>query len=99
MVPNSAFVSGCDTTDVIHPAHLLIEKHLEKEKPLRLAILVLEEACDRIPHKVVVRAYGLRSFIPITGVKCRRLSYVNKLSHDVGVHQGSAPFPLLFRYM
>ncbi|EYC14192.1 hypothetical protein Y032_0041g394 [Ancylostoma ceylanicum] len=46
-------VPGCGTTDAIHSARLLIEKHREKKKRLHLAFLDLEKAFDRVPHEVI----------------------------------------------
>ncbi|EYC40245.1 hypothetical protein Y032_0623g776 [Ancylostoma ceylanicum] len=49
------FVANCGTTDAIHAARLLIEKHREKRKPLHLAFLDLEKAFDRVPHEALPR--------------------------------------------
>ncbi|EYC15900.1 hypothetical protein Y032_0035g3035 [Ancylostoma ceylanicum] len=46
------FVAICGTTDAIYVTRLLIEKHPEKQIPLRLAFLDLE-AVDRFPHEVI----------------------------------------------
>ncbi|EYC26582.1 hypothetical protein Y032_0010g846 [Ancylostoma ceylanicum] len=47
------FVANYGTTDAIHVARLLIEKHREKQKPLHLAFLDLEKAFDRVPHEAI----------------------------------------------
>ncbi|EYB97211.1 hypothetical protein Y032_0142g2301 [Ancylostoma ceylanicum] len=52
------FVVNCGTTDAIHAARLLIEKHREKQKPLHLAFLDMEKAFDRVPREVIW--YALR---------------------------------------
>ncbi|VDP34371.1 unnamed protein product [Heligmosomoides polygyrus] len=47
------FVASCGTIDAIHSAHLLLKKHLEKQKPVHIALLDLEKAFDRVPREVV----------------------------------------------
>ncbi|VDP08035.1 unnamed protein product [Heligmosomoides polygyrus] len=41
------FAAGCGTVDAIHTALLLLEKHREKQRPVHIAFLDLEKACDR----------------------------------------------------
>ncbi|EYC44370.1 hypothetical protein Y032_0463g1909 [Ancylostoma ceylanicum] len=102
------FVPGCGTTDAIHAARLLIEKHREKKKPLHLAFLDLEKAFDRVPHEVIWYALRLQG-IPEELLKWVQMLYVDHRSKvqaaagtstefpiTVGVHQGSALSPLLF---
>ncbi|VDP46650.1 unnamed protein product [Heligmosomoides polygyrus] len=52
------FVSGCGSVGAIHAAHLLMEKHCEKQKPVHMAFLDLEKAFDRVPCEVIW--YALR---------------------------------------
>ncbi|VDO88578.1 unnamed protein product [Heligmosomoides polygyrus] len=52
------FVADGDTTDVIHAARLLLEKHHEKQKPAHIALFDLEIAFDRVLREVIW--YALR---------------------------------------
>ncbi|EYB87852.1 hypothetical protein Y032_0256g368 [Ancylostoma ceylanicum] len=102
------FVANCGTTDAIHAARLLIEKHREKQKPLHLAFLDLEKAFDRVPHEAIW--YALRWHgVPEELIEWVRILYADPRSRvqaaagtsaefpiSVGVHQGSALSPLLF---
>ncbi|EYC37759.1 hypothetical protein Y032_0767g2181 [Ancylostoma ceylanicum] len=75
--PNQhGFVLGSGTTDAIHAAHILIEKHREKEKPLHLAFLDLEKAFDRVPHGVIWYALRLH-VIPEELLKWVQMLYVD----------------------
>ncbi|EYC26828.1 hypothetical protein Y032_0010g985 [Ancylostoma ceylanicum] len=47
------FVPRCGTTDAIHVARLLSEKHREKQKAPHIAFLDLEKAFDRLPHELI----------------------------------------------
>ena len=107
-VNQAGFVKNCGTTDAIHAARLLIEKHREKHRPLYIAFLDLEKAFDRVPHELIW--YALRQqFVPEELVrwvqllyhdpksKVRSMAGVSKpLRVSVCVHQGSALSPLLF---
>ncbi|EYC40844.1 hypothetical protein Y032_0594g424 [Ancylostoma ceylanicum] len=102
------FVKNCSTTNAIHAARLLVEKHLEKNAPLHVAFLDLEKAFDRVPHEVIW--YSLRIHgVPEELVVWIKLLYDGTRSQvrtpngtseefrvNVGVHQGSALSPLLF---
>ncbi|KAL6724016.1 hypothetical protein Aduo_018954 [Ancylostoma duodenale] len=102
------FVANCGTTDAIHAAGLMIEKHREKQKPLHLAFLDLEKAFDRVPHEVIwyaLRWHGdseeLIEWVKIlyADPKSRVQAAAGRsaeLPISVGVHQGSALSPLLF---
>uniref|UniRef100_A0A914X4N9 Reverse transcriptase domain-containing protein n=1 Tax=Plectus sambesii TaxID=2011161 RepID=A0A914X4N9_9BILA len=109
ITPNQCgFVKGSGTTDAIHAARLLLEKHREKTKPVHMAFLDLEKAFDRVPHELIWHA--LRSHdVPEAYVQWIQLLYHNVTSVvrcavgtspsfaiNVGVHQGSALSPLLF---
>ncbi len=60
ITPNQCgFVKGCGTTDAIHAARLLMEKHREKYKPVHMAFLDPEKAFDRVPHDLIWRALRL----------------------------------------
>ncbi|VDP23289.1 unnamed protein product [Heligmosomoides polygyrus] len=97
------FVSGCGTIDAIHAAHLLVEKHREKQW---IAFLDWENAFDRTPRELIW--YTLRQHnIPEELIGCVRMLYSCPMSKaaagtsmefliSVGVHQGSALSPLLF---
>ncbi|EYC30551.1 hypothetical protein Y032_0005g2713 [Ancylostoma ceylanicum] len=98
----------CATTDAIHAAHLLIEKHRERRKALCIAFLNLEKAFDRVPHKLIW--YALRKHaVPQELIEWVRILYANPSSQVqpptftstefpiiVGDRQGSALSPLLF---
>ena len=102
------FVKGCGTTDAIHAARLLLERHREKNKPVHVSFLDLEKAFDRVPHELIwhsLRSHG----VPEEYVRWIQLLYRNVTSTvrcsvgtsppftiNVGVHQGSALSPLLF---
>lgn len=102
------FVKGCGTTDAIHAARLLLEKHREKNKPIHLVFIDLEKAFDRVPRDVIW--YALRQHgVPEELVRWVKMLYSGSTSRvraaagtsedfnvTVGVHQGSALSPLLF---
>jgi hypothetical protein len=102
------FVKGASTTDAIHAARLLMEKHREKNKPLHAAFLDLEKAFDRVPHEVIWWALRKHN-VPEEYVEWIKLIYRGATTNvrstagvskdfpiTVGVHQGSALSPLLF---
>jgi len=102
------FVKGLSTTDAIHSARLLLEKHREKNKTVHAAFLDLEKAFDRVPHEVIW--WALRKHqVPEEYINWIKMIYRNATSSvrssvgttrefpiTVGVHQGSALSPLLF---
>ena len=101
------FVIGCGTTDAIHAARLLPERHQEK-KPVRTAFLDLEEAFDRVPPELVWQAIRSRN-VPeayirwvqplhcnVTGVVRYPVGTSPPFDVEVCVHQGSALSPLPF---
>uniref|UniRef100_W5NK01 ribonuclease H n=1 Tax=Lepisosteus oculatus TaxID=7918 RepID=W5NK01_LEPOC len=102
------FVKGCGTTDGIHAARLLLEKHQEKNKSVHMAFLDLEKAFDRVPHELIWHALRLHN-VPKAYVQWVQLLYHKVTSVvrglvgtsppfaiNVGIHQGSALSPLLF---
>ncbi|EYC32664.1 hypothetical protein Y032_0002g1031 [Ancylostoma ceylanicum] len=102
------FVAKCGTTNAIHAARLLIEKHREKQKALHVAFLDLKKAFDRVPHELIWYALGKHA-IPEELIEWVRILYARPRSQvqapagtsaefpiTVGVHQGSALSPLLF---
>jgi hypothetical protein len=107
--PNQCgFVKNCGTTDAIHAARLLMERHREKRKPIHMAFLDLEKAFDRVPHDLIWLALRLHN-VPEAYVGWIKLLYQTATSSvrcaagtsenfpiNVGVHQGSALSPLLF---
>ncbi|VDP56865.1 unnamed protein product [Heligmosomoides polygyrus] len=102
------FVSCCGTIDAIHAARLLVEKNRERQKPVHVAFLDLENAFDRVPRELI--CYALRRHnIPEELIEWVRMLYScpksrvqsaagtsMEFSISVGVHQGSALSPLLF---
>lgn len=51
LTPNQCgFVKGSSTTDAIHAARLLMEKHREMNGMAHVAFLDLEKAFDHVPH-------------------------------------------------
>lgn len=107
-VNQTGFVKNCSTTDAIHAARLLFEKHREKKIHLHAAFLDLEKAFDRVPHDLIwfaLRQHG----VPEELVDWVKLLYTDTRSRvqavagtsrafsiTAGVHQGSALSPLLF---
>uniref|UniRef100_A0A914WEF4 Reverse transcriptase domain-containing protein n=1 Tax=Plectus sambesii TaxID=2011161 RepID=A0A914WEF4_9BILA len=63
ITPNQCgFVPRCGTTDAIHAARLLLEKHREKNKTVHTAFLDLEKAFDRVLHELIwhaLRSHGV----------------------------------------
>ena len=107
--PNQCgFVKGKGTTDAIHAARLLIERHREKNATVHTAFLDLEKAFDRVPRDLIW--YSLRRHgVPEAYIRWIQLLYSGAnsvvrcpagisppFSISVGVHQGSALSPLLF---
>ncbi|EYC25573.1 hypothetical protein Y032_0011g1280 [Ancylostoma ceylanicum] len=107
--PNQCgFVKGCGTTDAIHAARLLVERHREKNRSVHLAFLDLEKAFDRVPRDLIWMALRIHG-IPEEYVRWIKMLYSRPTSVvrcaagtskpfpvQVGVHQGSALSPLLF---
>lgn len=109
ITPNQCgFVKGRGTTDAMHAARLLLEKHRERNTTIHMAFLDLEKAFDRVPHDLIwlaLRSHG----VPEAYIQWIRLVYRGVSSAvrcpmgisppfaiNVGVHQGSALSPLLF---
>lgn len=59
MTNQAGFVGSCGTTNTVHTARLLLEKHQEKQKLLLVAFIDPENVFDRVPHDVIW--YALRS--------------------------------------
>uniref|UniRef100_W5NIS9 ribonuclease H n=1 Tax=Lepisosteus oculatus TaxID=7918 RepID=W5NIS9_LEPOC len=102
------FVKNCGTTDTIHAARLLMERHHEKRKTIHMAFLDLEKAFNRVPHDLILLALR-QHHIPEAYVSWTKLLYQKATSSvrctagtsdtfpiNVGVHQGAALSPLLF---
>jgi len=102
------FVKGAGTTDAIHAARLVLEKHREKNNPVHVAFLDLEKAFDRVPHEVIwwaLRKHQV-SEVYIDWIKMiyrgasssvrTSVGLSREFPIRVGVHQGSALSPLLF---
>ncbi|VDO73409.1 unnamed protein product [Heligmosomoides polygyrus] len=97
--------AGCSTVDAIHSARLLIEKHREKQTSVHIAFLELEKGFDREVIWYALRQHG----VPGELIDWVRILYSSPKSRvpaaagtsmefpvSVGVHRGSALFPLLF---
>lgn len=107
--PNQCgFVKGCGTTDAIHAARLLMERHREKRRAIHVAFLDLEKAFDRVPHDLIWLSLRKHK-VPEVYVRWIKMLYAGATSSvrcaagetdpfaiRVGVHQGSALSPLLF---
>uniref|UniRef100_W5LYV5 Reverse transcriptase domain-containing protein n=1 Tax=Lepisosteus oculatus TaxID=7918 RepID=W5LYV5_LEPOC len=105
--PNQCgFVRNCGTTDAIHAARLLMERHHEKRKTIHMAFLNLEKAFDRVPHDLIWLALRQHH---VAYVSWTKLLYQKATSSvrcaagtsdtfpiNVGIHQSSALSPLLF---
>ncbi len=100
------FVKGCGTTDAIHTARLLLEKHREKNKPVHMPFLDLEKAFDCIPHKLIWHALWSHNvpeayvwwiqllYCGVTSVVRCAAGMMPSFAINVGVHQGSVLSPL-----
>ena len=103
------FAAGKSTTDAIFIARQLQEKSLQNKKELYHIFVDLEKAFDKVPRQAI--SWALRSqLVPEYLVKAAVSLYTNSSSRirfagglsekfpiRVGVHQGSALIPLLFK--
>lgn len=102
------FTPGVGTTDAIFALRQTMEKYRSCKKPLHLALLDLEKAFDRVPHKLIWHALREHN-VPEEYIHWVQLMYENPTSSvrcdagvskpysiSVGVHQGSVLSPLLF---
>ena len=103
------FATGKSTTDAIFIARQLQEKYLQNKKELYHIFVDLEKAFDKVPRKAI--AWALRSqMVPEYLINAVMGLYINSSSQvrfagglsakfpiKVGVHQGSALSPLLFK--
>ena len=103
------FAQGKSTTDAIHIARQLQEKFLQKKQKLYHIFVDLEKAFDKIPRQSIEWALR-RQLVPEWLVRAVMCLYQNSSSQvrfagtmstkfpiGVGVHQGSALSPLLFK--
>ena len=103
------FAAGKSTTDAIFIARLLQEKFLQKKQKLYHIFVDLEKAFDKVPRPAITWALR-RQMVPeylVTAVlglyenSTSRVRFAGGLSEKfeikVGVHQGSALSPLLFK--
>ena len=103
------FAQGKSTTDAIHIARQLQEKFLQKKKKLYQIFVDLEKAFDKVPRQSIEWALR-RQLVPEWLVRAVMSLYQNSSSKvrfagdmsskfpiGVGVHQGSALSPLLFK--
>ena len=103
------FARGKSTTDAIFVVRQLQEKYVEKNRTLYHIFVDLEKAFDKIPRHAIEWALR-RQLVPEWLIRAVMGLYSNSLSHvrfagdmseafpiGVGVHQGSALTPLLFK--
>ena len=103
------FAQGKSTTDAIYITRQLQEKFLQKKQKLYHIFVDLEKAFDKVPRQSIEWALR-RQLVPewlvraVMGLYHNSSSQVrfagalsNKFSIGVGVHQGSALSPLLFK--
>ncbi|MEL6804521.1 MAG: reverse transcriptase domain-containing protein, partial [Bacteroidota bacterium] len=103
------FAAGKSTTDAIFIARQLQEKYLQNKKELYHIFVDLEKAFDKVPRQAISWALR-RQMVPEYLVKAVMGLYTNSMSQvkfagglseefpiRVGVHQGSALSPLLFK--
>ncbi|ROL54701.1 RNA-directed DNA polymerase from mobile element jockey [Anabarilius grahami] len=109
ITPNQCgFVQGSGTTNAIHAARILLEKHREKNQTVQMAFLDLEKAFDRVPHDLIWHSLHSHG-VPEAYVEWIKLLYKGVTSAvrcaaglsppfpiNVGVLQRSALSPLLF---
>ena len=103
------FAAGKSTTDAIFIARQLQEKYLQNKQRLYHIFVDLEKAFDKVPRQSIAWALR-RQMVPEWLVEAVMGLYVNSVSRvrfagglseefpiRVGVHQGSALSPLLFK--
>ena len=103
------FARGKSTTDAIFVVRQLQEKYVEKKRTLYHIFVDLEKAFDKIPRHAIEWALR-RQLVPEWLIRAVMGLYSNSVSHvrfagdmseafpiGVGVHQGSALSPLLFK--
>lgn len=103
------FATGKSTTDAIFIARQLQEKFLQKKQELYHIFVDLEKAFDKVPRQSIAWALR-RQLVPECLVRAvmglyegstSRVRFAGGLSEkfpiEVGVHQGSALSPLLFK--
>ena len=102
------FIPGKGTIDPVFILRKLQEEYLDEEKKLCICLVDLEKAFDRVPRRVLewaMRKRGIpeamvRAVMSLhEGAKTRvrvGLELSVEFEVKVGVHQGSAPLPLLF---
>ena len=103
------FAAGKSTTDAIFIARQLQEKYLQNKKELYHIFVDLEKAFDKVPRQAISWALR-RQMVPEYLVKAVMGLYANSSSQvrfagglsekfpiKVGVHQGSALSPMLFK--
>ena len=103
------FAAGKSTTDAIFIARQLQEKYLQNKKELYHIFVDLEKVFDKVPHEAISWVLR-RQMVPeylisaVMGLYTNSSSQVrvagglsDKFPINVGVHQGSALSPLLFK--
>ena len=102
------FMPGHHTTYAIFILCQLLEKHLDKYKPLYFAFVDVEKAFDCVPRKVLwwaMRRVGVEEWVKLAvkvmyeNVKSRvhlNGQFSDEFNIKVGVHQGALLSPLLF---
>ena len=102
------FMPGRSTMDAVFAIRQLLEKYLEKEKPLFLVFIDLEKAYDRVPRDEIWRCLRIRG-TPEKYVRIVQDMYhmastqirssaglTESIPVQVGLHQGSGLSPYLF---
>ncbi|KAI5726127.1 hypothetical protein M8J77_024147 [Diaphorina citri] len=102
------FMPGKSTTDAIFALRQLMEKYLEKGKPLYFVFIDLEKAYDRVPRSEIWRCMRqkgapekyvtlVRDMYKDAKTKIRSsVGTTDWINVKVGLHQGSAISPYLF---
>ena len=103
------FAAGKSTTDASFIARQLQEKYLQNKKELYHIFVDLEKAFDKVPREAIAWALR-RQLVPEYLINAVMGLYINsssqvrsagglsdKFTINVGVHQGSALSPLLFK--
>ena len=103
------FAQGKSTTDAIHIARQLQEKFMQKKKKLFHIFVDLEKAFDKVPRQAIewalrrqlVPEWLVRAVMGLYHHSSSQVRFAGAMSGSfpigVGVHQGSALSPLLFK--
>ncbi len=96
--PNQCdFVKGHGTTDAIHTARLLMEKHWKKNKSIHMVFLDLEKAFNRVPHELIWASLQSHS-VPEAYINWVQILYQNVTSVVPCPAGISVPFTIMSEY-